>query len=97
MTVDINNIEEFIKEVLDALVGRGVQSQAQSFREGFSKVFPVTDLQSFSSDELAMMFGNAEEDWSSESKCRSKGRKSSRLTLAPSAVGIDQGRPRFQH
>lgn len=68
MAVEGSNVEEYIREVLDTLVGRGVQSQAQAFREGFSKVFPVTDLQSFSSDELAMMFGNADEDWSSESE-----------------------------
>ena len=61
-------MEDYIKEVLEALVGRGVQLQAQAFKEGFSKVFPVTDLQSFTSDELAMMFGNADEDWSPESE-----------------------------
>jgi len=66
LPVEGSTIEEYIREVLDTLVGRGVQQQAQAFREGFSKVFPVTDLQSFSSDELAMMFGNADEDWSTE-------------------------------
>ncbi|KAG8894296.1 Ubiquitin fusion degradation protein 4, partial [Tulasnella sp. 403] len=66
ISVDASNIEEYMREVLDALVGRGVQLQAQAFREGFSKVFPVTDLQSFTADELSMMFGNADEDWSLE-------------------------------
>jgi E3 ubiquitin-protein ligase TRIP12 len=65
--VNSSNVEDYVREVIDALVGSGVQLQAQSFREGFSKVFPISDLQSFSPDELAMMFGNAEEDWSSES------------------------------
>ncbi|KAG8874928.1 Ubiquitin fusion degradation protein 4 [Tulasnella sp. 331] len=64
--VDASNVEEYIKEVLEAFMGRGVQFQAQAFREGFSKVFPVTDLHTFSSDELSMMFGNEEEDWSAE-------------------------------
>ncbi len=36
--------------------------------EGFSKVFPITDLQAFALDELVMLFGNAEEDWSIESE-----------------------------
>ena len=42
--------------------------QAKAFRDGFSKVFPVTDLRAFSADELVMLFGNSEEDWSVESK-----------------------------
>ncbi|KAG8896941.1 Ubiquitin fusion degradation protein 4, partial [Tulasnella sp. 408] len=66
ISVDASNIEEYLREVLETFVGRGVQVQAQAFREGFSKVFPVTDLQSFSPEELSMMFGNAEEDWSVE-------------------------------
>lgn len=63
-----SNVEEYVREVIDAVVGRGVQSQTQAFRAGFSKVFPVTDLQSFSSEELDLLFGNAEEDWAVESK-----------------------------
>ncbi|KAG8989607.1 Ubiquitin fusion degradation protein 4 [Tulasnella sp. JGI-2019a] len=66
ISVDASNVEEYIKEVLDAFMGYGIQFQAQAFREGFSKVFPVTDLNTFSSDELSMMFGNEEEDWSAE-------------------------------
>ena len=31
-------------------------------------MFPITDLQAFTADELAMLFGNADEDWSVESK-----------------------------
>lgn len=62
------NVREYIDEVLDAILGKGVQLQAKAFREGFSKVFPVSDLQAFSSDELAMLFGNSEEDWGIDSK-----------------------------
>ncbi|KAI0738636.1 hypothetical protein C8Q80DRAFT_1206571 [Daedaleopsis nitida] len=61
-----DNVEEYIREVIDAIVGKGAQAQAQAFREGFSKVFPITDLQAFTSDELVMLFGNADEDWSIE-------------------------------
>lgn len=67
--MDASNVEEYIREVLEAFLGRSAHFQAQAFREGFSKVFPVTDLQTFSSDELSMMFGNEEEDWSAESEC----------------------------
>ncbi|KAG9103694.1 Ubiquitin fusion degradation protein 4 [Ceratobasidium sp. 370] len=66
VSVTDSNVEEYVREVIDAVIGRGVQTQTQAFRTGFSKVFPVTDLQSFSSDELDLLFGNAEEDWTAE-------------------------------
>lgn len=69
MTSD--NAEQYIHEVLDAIIGAGAQPQAKAFREGFSKVFPISDLQAFSADELVMLFGNSDEDWSSESALRS--------------------------
>jgi E3 ubiquitin-protein ligase TRIP12 len=66
--VTSDNVDEYIHDVLDAIIGKGAQPQAKAFREGFSKVFPVSDLQSFSADELVMLFGNADEDWSIESR-----------------------------
>jgi E3 ubiquitin-protein ligase TRIP12 len=44
----------------------GALPQAKAFQEGFSKVFPISDLRAFSPDELVMLFGNSEEDWSPE-------------------------------
>ncbi|PPQ99844.1 hypothetical protein CVT26_009341 [Gymnopilus dilepis] len=64
--VTSENVNEYIAEVLDAIVGTGAAVQARAFREGFSKVFPVSDLRAFSADELVMLFGNSEEDWSVE-------------------------------
>jgi len=66
--VTAENVHEYVNEVLDAIIGKGASLQAKAFREGFSKVFPLSDLQAFSVDELAMLFGNADEDWSIESK-----------------------------
>lgn len=66
--VTSDNVDEYTHDVLDAIIGKGAQPQAKAFREGFSKVFPVSDLQSFSADELVMLFGNADEDWSTESE-----------------------------
>jgi E3 ubiquitin-protein ligase TRIP12 len=68
ITVTSENVEEYIAEVLEAILGQGARLQAKAFREGFSKVFPITDLQAFALDELVMLFGNAEEDWSNESE-----------------------------
>ncbi|RDX51248.1 hypothetical protein OH76DRAFT_1401563 [Lentinus brumalis] len=67
ITVTAENVDEYVRAVINAIIGKGAQAQAQAFREGFSKVFPITDLQAFTADELAMLFGNAEEDWSIES------------------------------
>ncbi|KAI0675862.1 hypothetical protein C8Q78DRAFT_964482 [Trametes maxima] len=66
VSVNADNVDEYIHQVIDAVVGKGARAQAQAFREGFSKVFPIDDLQAFTSDELAMLFGNADEDWSAE-------------------------------
>jgi E3 ubiquitin-protein ligase TRIP12 len=69
IAVTKDNVEEYIHEVLEAIIGEGAQLQAKAFREGFSKVFPITDLQAFSADELVLLFGNSEEDWTTESMC----------------------------
>jgi E3 ubiquitin-protein ligase TRIP12 len=66
--VTSENVNEYIAEVLDAILGKGAVIQAKAFREGFSKVFPIADLRAFSADELVMLFGNSEEDWSTESE-----------------------------
>ncbi|KAH9924830.1 hypothetical protein B0H21DRAFT_781413 [Amylocystis lapponica] len=66
IAVTSDNVDEYIREVLDALIGKGAQQQAKAFREGFSKVFPISDLQAFTADELVILFGNADEDWSIE-------------------------------
>ncbi|KIJ20720.1 hypothetical protein PAXINDRAFT_165588 [Paxillus involutus ATCC 200175] len=64
--VTSENADQYIHEVLDVIIGTGAQPQARAFREGFSKVFPITDLQAFSADELVMLFGNSDEDWGIE-------------------------------
>ncbi|KAF9245359.1 hypothetical protein BU15DRAFT_85677 [Melanogaster broomeanus] len=64
--VTSENADQYIHEVLDGIIGTGAQPQAKAFREGFSKVFPITDLQAFSADELVMLFGNSDEDWNIE-------------------------------
>ncbi|KAG5636235.1 hypothetical protein H0H81_008716 [Sphagnurus paluster] len=64
--VTLENVDEYIHAVLDAILGKGTELQAKAFKEGFSKVFPISDLQAFSADELVMLFGNSDEDWSVE-------------------------------
>ncbi|KAI9140733.1 hypothetical protein BKA69DRAFT_1078472 [Paraphysoderma sedebokerense] len=64
ISVTIFNIEEYIQGVINTTVGTGVQKQFKSFKEGFNLVFPVDDLKLFTEEELSMMFGSGEEDWS---------------------------------
>lgn len=52
--------------MLDWTLVKGVKPQVDAFRAGFSTIFPVSDLRAFSPDELVILFGSAEEDWSSE-------------------------------
>jgi len=48
-------------------LGSGVQRQVDAFRAGFTQVFPYSALSAFTPDELVMLFGRIEEDWSLES------------------------------
>ena len=61
------NVEEYISKVVDAFIGRGATLQANAFREGFSKVSTLADLQAFTADKLVVLFGNFEEDYTIES------------------------------
>jgi E3 ubiquitin-protein ligase TRIP12 len=45
-----------------------VQRQVDAFRAGFTEVFPYSALKAFTPDELVMLFGRTDEDWSLESK-----------------------------
>ncbi|WRT67885.1 uncharacterized protein IL334_004859 [Kwoniella shivajii] len=64
--VDDSNLEEYLEKVLEVTLGVGVEKQVRAFQEGFSMVFAVKDMRIFSPDELGLLFGNAEEDWSRE-------------------------------
>lgn len=67
-TVTINNVGEYVDQVIDLTLGSGVRRQAEAFRAGFSQVFPYSALRAFTPDELVMLFGRVEEDWSLESR-----------------------------
>ena len=65
--VTIDNVEDYIDLVVDFTIGRGIRRQIDAFKEGFSKVFPYEALCAFTADELVMVFGKSEEDWSYDS------------------------------
>jgi E3 ubiquitin-protein ligase TRIP12 len=66
--VTIDNVENYLEKVIDFTLGSGVQRQVDAFRTGFTQVFPYSALSAFTPDELVMLFGRIEEDWSLESK-----------------------------
>ncbi|KAF3171237.1 Ubiquitin-protein ligase [Orbilia oligospora] len=64
--VTINNVGDYVDKVIDLTLGSGVRRQVDAFRSGFSQVFPYAALKAFTPDELVMMFGRVDEDWSLE-------------------------------
>jgi E3 ubiquitin-protein ligase TRIP12 len=68
ISVTIDNVSMYVDKVLDLTLGSGVRRQVDAFSAGFSQVFPYAALQAFTPDELVMLFGRVEEDWSLESK-----------------------------
>lgn len=62
----IENVDQYVDSVIDMTLGSGVQRQVDAFRAGFSQVFPFSALRAFTPNELVMLFGQAEEDWSIE-------------------------------
>ncbi|KAL2393380.1 putative ubiquitin fusion degradation protein C12B10.01c, partial [Exophiala dermatitidis] len=44
----------------------GVRPQIEAFQAGFSEVFSYSSLKAFTPDELVMLFGRVDEDWSME-------------------------------
>ena len=64
--VTIDNVADYIDRVLDLSLGSGVRRQIDAFKTGFTEVFPVSSLRAFTSNELVMLFGRVEEDWSIE-------------------------------
>lgn len=68
ISVTIDNVELYLDKVIDMTLGSGVQRQVDAFRAGFTQVFPYSALSAFTPDELVMLFGRIDEDWSLESK-----------------------------
>ncbi|KAH8601489.1 ubiquitin-protein ligase-like protein Ufd4 [Bisporella sp. PMI_857] len=64
--VSIDNVDLYLEKVIDMTLGSGVDRQIDAFRAGFTQVFPYSALSAFTPDELFMLFGRIEEDWSLE-------------------------------
>ena len=66
--VTIDNVDTYVDRVVDMTLGSGVRRQVEAFRKGFSQVFSYKALRAFTPNELVMLFGRVEEDWSIESE-----------------------------
>ncbi|EXJ54131.1 E3 ubiquitin-protein ligase TRIP12 [Cladophialophora yegresii CBS 114405] len=66
VTVNLDNVQQYIDRVLDLSLGSGVRPQIEAFQTGFSQVFSYSSLRAFTPDELVMLFGRTQEDWSIE-------------------------------
>lgn len=68
VSVTLENVGMYLDMVIDYTLGKGIQKQVDAFKAGFSQVFPYSAMSAFTPDELVMLFGRHEEDWSIESK-----------------------------
>ncbi|KAG2310305.1 hypothetical protein Bca52824_021862 [Brassica carinata] len=50
--VHLDNLEEYVKAIVNATVCNGIQKQVEAFRSGFNKVFPIEHLKIFNEEEL---------------------------------------------
>ncbi|KAI8853848.1 hypothetical protein BC829DRAFT_259076 [Chytridium lagenaria] len=67
VNVDLENLGTYLEVIVELTVGEGVRKQVDAFRRGFDRVFPVSDLRSFSVQELCVLVGGHQnEDWSLE-------------------------------
>ncbi|ETN39932.1 uncharacterized protein HMPREF1541_06159 [Cyphellophora europaea CBS 101466] len=66
VSVTMDNVQDYIDRVLNMSLGQGVRRQIEAFQAGFSQVFSFSSLQAFTPNELVMLFGRVEEDWSIE-------------------------------
>ncbi|GAA5933715.1 putative ubiquitin-protein ligase UFD4 [Sporobolomyces koalae] len=65
VSVDIENVAEYVDLVVDWTLRRGIEAQVLAFKQGFSTVFPVRDLQTFTPAEMVLLSGSIDgEDWS---------------------------------
>lgn len=68
ISVTMDNVAMYVEKVIDMTLGSGVQRQVDAFKAGFSQVFPYSALRAFTPNELVMLFGRVEEDWTLESR-----------------------------
>ncbi|XP_034174379.1 ubiquitin fusion-degradation 4-like isoform X7 [Osmia lignaria lignaria] len=66
-SVTVQNAKEYAEMTINYCLDRGVSRQLESFKAGFSKVFPMEKLHAFSPEEVrAMLCGEQNPQWTRE-------------------------------
>ncbi|XP_029035839.1 E3 ubiquitin-protein ligase HECTD1 isoform X7 [Osmia bicornis bicornis] len=66
-SVNVQNAKEYAEMTINYCLDRGVSRQLESFKAGFSKVFPMEKLHAFSPEEVrAMLCGEQNPQWTRE-------------------------------
>jgi E3 ubiquitin-protein ligase TRIP12 len=65
--VEIESLEEYISQVVDATLRTGITRQIEAFRAGFNQVFDISSLQIFSPNELDYLLCGRRELWEPDS------------------------------
>jgi E3 ubiquitin-protein ligase TRIP12 len=60
-------LEQWLRDVRDAVLGSGVKTQLAAFRSGLEEVLPLKALDSFADDELEALVCGAGERWTAQS------------------------------
>nr|CAD7405781.1 unnamed protein product [Timema poppensis] len=67
MEVTLDNLEEYVDLTTSFCLEQGVARQMESFRAGFSRVFPMDKLRAFSPEEVRVMLcGDQNPQWTRE-------------------------------
>jgi E3 ubiquitin-protein ligase TRIP12 len=62
--ITTENVDMYIKDVLDATLGKGVSLQIGQFRKGFSKIIDPQIFQAFSPSEIdTLISGQSDSEW----------------------------------
>ncbi|AQK94368.1 E3 ubiquitin-protein ligase UPL4 [Zea mays] len=61
--LNAENLEEYVRHVVDATVKSGIARQMEAFKSGFNEVFPLKKLQVFSEDELERLLCGEQDTW----------------------------------
>ena len=62
--VTLENLEEYLRLIVEWTLVTGVQQQLESFKEGFESLLPITCLQQFYPEELERLFcGSGFHEW----------------------------------
>ncbi|KAG8035223.1 hypothetical protein G9C98_001713 [Cotesia typhae] len=67
VAITVDNAREYAELTIDYCLNKGIARQLESFKAGFSKVFPMEKLHAFSPEEIrAMLCGEQNPHWTRE-------------------------------